>query len=111
MFGVFFCQMAWATKTPNLYLPATSSCAVYQGEIQNRQSFPLWVEKDRRLIIKVDNDLRIAVSIQERVLPPYQINPLENTNSEYTFRTTRTGNHTISVVGSSPQAKITFCLS
>ncbi len=95
------------------YLPMKNNfCAVYQGRIDRAQDFPLWVEKQRQITIKVNSDLKVAVLFQGKVVPPYQVNSLTDVPiSQYSFRTSSTGNHLVSVRGMTPDAKITFCLN
>ena len=102
---------AFAARPFNLYLPADRFCAIYKGNIQNEQKFTLWVDNNRDLIIKTDRDLKIAVILQGKVLPAYQINPQPHMSAaQYAYRTSVTGNHVIFIKGSAREATITFCL-
>lgn len=100
-----------AAKPLNFYLPKDKVCAVYQGRVDDIQGFPVWIEKGRKLKVKVNNEVRVAVIFQTQVIAPYQIDSLENnTTAQYIYRTSETGNHLISIQGASQDTKITFCL-
>ena len=102
---------AQAARRDAFYLPSDSFCAVYQGMIQREHKFTLWVDTNRELTIKANNDLKIAVILQGKILPAYHIRPeSEATFSEHAYRTSNTGNHVIAVRGISNDATITFCL-
>lgn len=101
---------AFAARPWNLYLPSERFCAVYQGNIQNEQKFTLWVDDDRELIIKTDRGLKVAVVLQGKVLPPYQINSKTSKSaSQYAYRTSVTGNYVILIRGVARDATVTFC--
>lgn len=102
---------AFAARPLNLYLPTDRFCAIYKGNIQNEQKFTLWADNNRDLIIKTDRDLKIAVILQGKILPAYQIAPQPSTSvAKYAYRTSITGNHVIFIRGSARDATITFCL-
>jgi hypothetical protein len=103
---------ALAARSWNLYFPSDRFCAVYQGNIQNEQKFTLWVDYNQEIVIKTDQDLKVAVILQGKVLPPYQIAPKPGTSaSKYAYRTSVTGNHVIFIRGVARDATITFCLN
>ncbi|ACK72921.1 hypothetical protein PCC7424_4558 [Gloeothece citriformis PCC 7424] len=100
-----------AAKHFNLYLPIDKSCAVYKGKIDHAQTFPLWIERNRQLMIETDNQLEVAVSFQNQIMSPYQVNSLySRIISQYSYRTSATGKHIISIQGKAEKATITFCL-
>lgn len=102
---------AFAARPLNLYLPTDRFCAIYKGNIQNEQKFTLWADHNRDLIIKTDRDLKIAVILQGKILPAYQIDPQPHKSAaKYAYRTSITGNHVIFIRGIARDATITFCL-
>lgn len=105
---------AWALRRFNLYLPAQKFCAVYQGAIESEKQFTLWVDDDRDLTIKIDRELKVAVTVGSNIVPAYQIEPVSDVShpgfSEHSYRTSMTGSHVIFVKGIARDATITFCL-
>jgi hypothetical protein len=100
-----------AAKSSSFYFPDDNFCAVYQGKIEEGQSFPIWVERNRQLIIKTDKGVKIAVAFQNRILPAYQIDAIsDDFSSQYFYKTSQTGNHLITVKGVDQNAQISFCL-
>ncbi|WP_013323233.1 hypothetical protein [Gloeothece verrucosa] len=100
-----------ATIQKNIYLPTDKTCAVYRGRIDHAQAFPMWIEKNRQLMIETNSELKVAVVFQNEVVSPYQIHDLvPDITSQYSYRTPGTGNHIISVQGKAASAKISFCL-
>jgi hypothetical protein len=102
---------AFAARPWNLYLPSERFCAVYKGNIQDEQKFTLWVDYNQELTIKANPGLKVAVILQGKVLPAYQIAPKSGTSaSQYAYRTSITGNHVIFIRGIARNATVTFCL-
>lgn len=100
-----------AAKSSHFYFPDDNFCAIYQGKLENKQAFPIWVEKNRRLIIKTEKDVKIAVVFNNRILPAYQIDTISDlVSSQYFYRTSQTGNHLVTIQGIDQDIKITFCL-
>jgi hypothetical protein len=100
----------FAARPWSLYLPSDRFCAVYKGNIQNEQKFTVWVDNNRELTIKANPNLKVAVILQGKVLPAYQIAPKPDTlASQYAYRTSVTGNHVIFIRGVARNATITFC--
>lgn len=100
-----------ATIRPDFYLPQSNACAVYRGGIEREKDFVLWVENQRQLTIKADQELKVAVTSKGRVIPPFQVAPLpDSTTAQFSYRTSITGNHVIKVRGVSDRATVTVCL-
>lgn len=100
-----------ATRQSSIYLPIDKTCAVYKGKIDHAQAFPLWIEKNRQLMIETNSELKIAVSFKNAIVSPYQVHsPTSAITSQYSYLTASTGNHVISVEGKAQEATITFCL-
>ncbi len=101
-----------AIVKPNYYLPQHHSCAVYQGGIDSEKAFTFWIENKRKFTVKVDNSLDISVALGNKIVPPYQVASLpDNNGSEFTYRTSTTGDHTVFIRGISAQANISICLN
>ncbi len=101
-----------AAIQPSWYLPHASGCAVYQGGIDSEKVFTFWIENKRQFTIKADNSLQVAVALEGKIVAPYQVASLPNhQTSEFTYRTSTTGNHTIFVRGIATQAHVTICLN
>lgn len=100
-----------AAKSSYLYFPDDNFCAVYQGSIEDREVFPMWVEKNRQLVIKTDKDLRVAVVFNNRIVPAYQIDVVSDAiTSQYFYKTSQTGNYLITINGGEEDVNLSFCL-
>jgi hypothetical protein len=102
----------FAIVKPNYYFPQHHSCAVYQGGIDSEKVFTFWIENKRKFTVKVDDSLEIAVALGNKIVAPYHVASLPNHNeSEFTYRTSMTGNHTVFIRGISAHANVTICLN
>ena len=102
---------ALAIRRFTLYLPDQNSCAVYHDRIYSEQTFNLWLETNRKLTIKANKDLKVAVILQGKLVIPYQIDSVTETElSEHSYHIGTTGNHVILVRGRNPEATVSFCM-
>jgi hypothetical protein len=100
-----------AAIQPNYYYPKSQSCAVYRGGIDSEKVFTFWIENKRKFTVEADDSLKIAVTLGNKIIAPYNIASLpDNEASQFTYRTSTTGNHNVLIRGISSQAKITICL-
>lgn len=101
-----------AARRFNFYLTADNSCAIYNDRIDAEKNFTLWLESQRQLIIKANSDLKVAVISQGRLVIPYQVGSVSETElSTHSYRTLVTGNYLITVQGKNQEATISFCLN
>jgi hypothetical protein len=102
---------AIAALRPNLYFPIDRACAVYQGRIEARHAFSVWVDAKQKLVITLDRELTVAVIQQGKIVPAFTIAPhSKNDRQEQTFRLPSTGTPEIIVRGLARDTTITFCL-
>lgn len=101
-----------AVLKPSDYLPQNQACAIYKGGIDSEKSFTFWIENKRQIIVKADSSLNVAVTLKGKIVPPYQVASLPNSQaSEFIYRTANTGDHTIFIRGIAPQSDIRICLN
>ena len=108
---LFSATSALAIRRFTLYLPDRSACAIYHDRIYSEQSFNLWLETDRKLTIKANKDLKVAVVLEGKLVIPYQIDAVSETElAEHSYHISMTGNHVVLVRGRNPEATVSFCL-
>ncbi|MEM8779023.1 MAG: hypothetical protein AAGF26_09150 [Cyanobacteria bacterium P01_G01_bin.49] len=108
----------WLTTFPvsavtrsNFYLPDEDFCAVYQGSINSEHQFILSVKQENKLTIQANNDLKVAVIRQGKIITPYQIQASKTPMiSQWFYYTKLQQKHIISIKGHTSQAKIRLCL-
>ena len=100
-----------AKTHPNVYLPNQDFCAVYQGSINSEHQFVLSVKQENKLTIYANNDLKVAVIRQGKIISPYQ-KKLSKTShlSQWFYHTKFQEKHVISVKGHTSHANLRFCL-